>query len=353
MRRKANLGRPKAILTFFIILVILILIITLGSVFQKKYQKKYAVTVQENEEDRSNTDNLSEPEPTIELYLDDAEYVTTHDIETYLFIGTDASGNPKASGDEYHGAMADFLLLAVVDHTAERYGFLQLNRDTMTEITLLQPDGTGYASANLQLCTAHWYGGDAWSSCENTVEAVSYLLGELPIDGYYALDMQAIPRINHEVGGIEVMIEDDFSDSDPTLSQGTTVHLNDEQAYHYIHDRVNVGDGENFSRMRRQKTYMDAMFIKIRELQSEDQQFILRMLQSLKEESITDIDLNQLAGTVQRVNRYQSAGVHQIEGTTQLGQALGDGLDHTEFYPDKDSLREQLMQLYFLEEIQE
>ena len=87
-------------------------------------------------------------------------------------------------------------MLTTIEQT-ER--FLQLNRDTMTEITLLQPDGTGYASANLQLCTAHWYGGDAWSSCENTVEAVSYLLGELPIDGYYALDMQAIPRITFTI----------------------------------------------------------------------------------------------------------------------------------------------------------
>lgn len=353
MRGKGTSRRPKAMLAVFTILVILILIITLGSIFQKKYQKKYAVTAQENEEASSNTEDLSEPESTIELYLGDTGYATNHEIETYLFMGTDASGNPEGSGDEYHGAMADFLLLAVVDHTAENYGFLQLNRDTMTEVTLLQPDGSGYASAELQLCTAHWYGGDAKSSCENTVEAVSCLLGELPIDGYYALDMQAIPRINHDVGGVEVMIEDDFTISDPTLIRGTTVRLNDEQAYHYIHDRVNVGDGENTSRMRRQKTYMDAMFIKMRELQSEDQQFILRMLQSLKEDSVTDMDLNQLAGTIQRVNQYRSTGVHQIKGTTRLGQALGDGLDHTEFYPDENSVREQMVQLYSLEEIQE
>lgn len=348
--------KRNTILTFILLLVILILIFILGSVIQKKYQKRYAV-ISKDEADisaaDSSADETAEEEPTIELYLGDDEYATTHRMESYLFMGTDASGNPDASGEDYHGAMADFLLLAVIDHTDESYGFLQINRDTMTEITLLQPDGGNYASAELQLCTAHWYGGDAKSSCENVVEAVSSLLGELPIDGYYALDMQAIPKINHAVGGIEVTIEDDFSQSDPSLVQGTTVLLNDEQAYHYIHDRINVGDGENVSRMQRQKNYMDAMFEKVRDLQSKDQQFILQMLNDLKDVAVTDMDLNKLAKSMQKVSHYQSTGVYQIEGKTKLGQALGDGLDHTEFYPDETDKQKKLIQLYHLQKIED
>ena len=356
---KNSSERQKKVPMIILMIVIITLLLVLGGVFQKNYQKKYAVTVND-EEKKENVDQVSqdppsteEPEPAMELYLCDQGYFTTHDTESYLFIGTDASGNTETVGEEYRGAMADFLLLAVVDHTDESYGFLQLNRDTMSEITLLQADGSGYASAELQLCTAHWYGGDEKASCENTVEAVSYLLGEVPIDGYYALDMKAIPKINHEVGGVAVTIEDDFSDSDPTLVQGTTVLLNDEQAYHYIHDRMNVGDGENVSRMRRQKAYMDALGEKVREKQKEDQQFVLRMLQNLQDDSVTDLDLNRLAGSLQEINHYRSTGVHQIEGTTRLGQALGDGLDHTEFYPDEESLKEQMIRLYSLEELQE
>lgn len=351
-----NSDRQKRVRIVILTIIILILIFALGSLFQKKYQQRYAVTsIDDENENNVSTDTPSAEiaESTMELYFGDAGYVTTHEIESYLFLGTDASGNTDAVGEEYRGAMADFLLLVVVDHTDESYGFLQLNRDTMTEITLLQADGSGYASANLQLCTAHWYGGDEKASCENTVEAVSYLLGEIPIDGYYALDMKAIPKINHEVGGVEVTIEDDFSDSDPTLVQGTTVLLNDEQAYHYIHDRMNVGDGENVSRMRRQKIYMDALSEKVRSLQKEDQQFVLRLLQHFQEDSVTDLDLNKLAGSMQEVGHYRSTGVHQIEGTTRLGQTLGDGLDHTEFYPDETSLKEQMIQLYSLEEVQE
>ena len=98
---------------------------------------------------------------------------------------------------------------------------------------------------------------------------------------------------------------------------------------------------------------MDALSEKVRGLQKEDQQFVLRLLQNLQDDSVTDLDLNQLAGSLQESSHYHSTGVHQIEGTTQLGQALGDGLDHTEFYPDEESLKEQMMQLYCLEKMQE
>ena len=46
-----------------------------------------------------------------------------------------------------------------------------------------------------------------------------------------------------------------FSQSDSSLKMGETVTLTDDQALHYVHDRMNVGDGTNVCRMRRQKEY--------------------------------------------------------------------------------------------------
>lgn len=42
-------------------------------------------------------------------------YRFAHPVQTYLFIGTDKSGNEDASGEEYRGSMADALMLVVVD----------------------------------------------------------------------------------------------------------------------------------------------------------------------------------------------------------------------------------------------
>ena len=48
------------------------------------------------------------------------------------------------------------------------------------------------------------------SSCENTVDAVSDMLYGIKIDGYIAMNIDAIKVINHLAGGVPVTIEDDF-----------------------------------------------------------------------------------------------------------------------------------------------
>ena len=139
----------------------------------------------------------------------------------------------------------------------DSYGMLELNRDTMTEIHLLDNKGEGEATADIQLCTAHWYGGNRQQGCENTITAVSHLLGGVPIDGYYELPMKAIPVLNKQVGGVTVTLEDDFSSVDAAMVKGKTItFFGFTSVFTNIHDRYGVGDEENASRMRRQRQYM-------------------------------------------------------------------------------------------------
>ena len=137
------------------------------------------------------------------LKLNGNIYSYYHDFETYLIMGTDKTG---ADSKVYQGSMSDFLMLVIVDKTDNNYSFLPINRDTMSEVRLIQDDGTGVATAELQLCTAHWYGGNAEQSCANTVESISKLFGGLKINGYYAIPMDAIPKLNHSVGGVTVTL---------------------------------------------------------------------------------------------------------------------------------------------------
>ena len=284
--------------------------------------------------------------------LNGTTYTWDHVIETWLMIGTDHSGNEQGEGEEYHGSMADFLMLAVFDRTDKTYGFLQLDRDTMTDVTMLQPDGTGYASADMQLCTAHWYGGTPAQGCENTVDAVSRLLGGLRIDGYYSLGMDDIGEMNHMIGGVEVTIEDDFSQSDPTLKMGETVLLNDEQAFHYIHDRMNVGDGSNVGRMKRQREYLKGFMEKVLKKTKEHSSFINDLYYGLEDRAVTTMTNRDLSRLIKRVDQGENIGTCQIEGELTRGLSLADGQYHAQFYADKDSIRETLTELYHLKEKQ-
>lgn len=54
-------------------------------------------------------------EKTVSIKLHKKTWKFAHPVQTYLFIGTDKSGNEDAEGEEYHGSMADALMLVVVD----------------------------------------------------------------------------------------------------------------------------------------------------------------------------------------------------------------------------------------------
>jgi LCP family protein required for cell wall assembly len=285
------------------------------------------------------------------IKLNGHKYILGHKVKTYLIMGTDASGNEEAQDEEYQGSMADFLLLLVVDEQEESYGYIQLNRDTMTDVPLMNANGKANASAKIQLCTAHWYGGNKKLSCKNTVNAVKDLIGGIPIDGYYALKMDAIGQLNHAVGGVTVTVEDDFTGEDASMSPGATVTLNDEQAELFTTARMGVGDGENESRMRRQRAYMEAFFEKAEGLMTEDAQFITTFLEALEDDATSDIKLGVLAKSIQQTQGYTSKGMLVPEGETKIGQALADGLDHAEFYVDESSLEDILLTLYPLERL--
>lgn len=279
------------------------------------------------------------------LKLNGNIYSYYHDFETYLIMGTDKTG---ADSKVYQGSMSDFLMLVIVDKTDNNYSFLPINRDTMSEVRLIQDDGTGVATAELQLCTAHWYGGNAEQSCANTVESISKLFGGLKINGYYAIPMDAIPKLNHSVGGVTVTLLEDFQDIDRQMKKGETLALSDEQAYRYIHDRYGVGDEKNTSRMKRQQQYMEAFFTKAKEKAKSDKAYVGQLFREFEQTATTNLTAKKISGLTNRLIKGTQKGFFEIKGTSKIGKALGDGIDHAEFYPDKESIIDVLTKIYGL-----
>lgn len=285
-------------------------------------------------------------EKPVSIKLHKKTWKFAHPVQTYLFIGTDKSGNEDAEGEEYHGSMADALMLVVVDKEEKAYGILQLNRDTITEVPMLLQDGSANASAQMQLCTAHWYGKDKAASCDNTVETVSKMLGGLPIDGYYALKMDAMPLLNHEVGGVTVTLEDDMTKLDPAMKKGTTLTLTDRQAELLMQSRYTMEDDRNTQRMRRQQIFLKAFMKKIKKQNVGDVNATVKLYDRLRPYATTDIKMNDLTALLKDMQGYTDKGIITIDGTSKIGEKLHDGKKHWEFYMDEDSLETSMKQLY-------
>ena len=324
-----------------------------GAIFLKHEQRATHYASEETEETWfSHSETEESFDFGLEEYwidLNDLEYTVKDNIKSYLFIGTDHSGNEKATDETYKGSMADFLLVAVINKTEKTYGFIQLNRDTITNVYLLDQDGQAYGISEEQLCTAHWYGGSRQQSCLNTVDVVSDLLGGLTIDGYYSVGMDDIAQLNHVIGGATVIIEDDFSKVDPSLKMGEEITLTDEQAFHYLQGRMEVGDGENESRMRRQRTYMEAVYDKVIDRVKTEKNFLEDITDTLGDSVTTNMNGEDFAQFRDIFREGESLGILSPEGESMDGTKLDDGLIHTEFYMNEVSMADIMIRLCDLE----
>ena len=280
----------------------------------------------------------------VPVMLNGKSYIRNPDLEAYLLMGIDRQGEAESTGSYNDGGQADVLLVLVLDHTNGAFTALQISRDTMTEVPVLDVLGKPYMTLYEQVALAHFYGNGLERSCENTVQAVSNLLYGMKIDGYAALNMDAIPVLNDLVGGVAVTIEDDFSASDPTLREGETVTLLGEHAYHYIHDRMNVGDGSNIARMRRHRTYLDAFSAAYEARADGDPRLIIQLYDALSPYLVTDMGSKTITRIAEQCGSYVNNGTTTYGGDAVLGE------EFIEFYADERDLREKVIQLFYMEQ---
>ncbi|WP_051656773.1 LCP family protein [Butyrivibrio sp. AE3004] len=349
------IDRKKIKLLLFLTAVVLGLIFAFFgiSAVERLFEERSALAYEEGEDDEDDEEEeieLSEGE----LLINDKVYRYNAAVRNYLVIGTDVSGNHEAENpDEYQGNMADVLLLVVLNRSDNNYSVLEIDRNTVMKVPMMNVDGTVNARSIMQICTAHWYGGNPQMSSENTVNAVSELLGGMPIDGYYELNMDAIEQLNHAIGGVTVTVEDDFSEVDPTLVKGQEITLNDSQAYNYVHERMNVGDGSNEGRMARQETYIKAFLNRLMERTEENPSFPNEIYTKMKEVAVTNMTGNDFSRVLNRVNRGENQGTITFEGEHKLGQLINDDTDHQEFYIDDTSYYQVMDKLFDLESVEE
>ena len=297
----------------------------------------------DNQEVYSDSDFASGKLPnTIEI--DGVTYRHKTRVKTYLFMGIDERSVKAADNEaEYVGTgQCDVLELVVVDQNANTYAVLPINRDTITAVKSLEDDGTYIATSDVQIALAHANGDGGEMSCENTVDAVSNLLNGQRIDGYAALYMDSIGVINRLAGGITVPIEDDFSQADPTLKIGSTVTLTDEQAELYVRRRMDVGDGTNEGRMRRQSVYLNELKRVFEQKFSEDESQVKKVYESLEDYMVTNLTGKDCSKLAKAMLKNKSLGELQIEGTVSL-----DELGYRQFIPDEDSLMQTVLLLFY------
>jgi LCP family protein required for cell wall assembly len=300
-------------------------------------------TVREDEESEEAVSPLEDTSEAVNtIYYNGQPYVQNPNLSTLLLMGID-DYEVEESNTYRNSSQADFLLLAIFDSENKTCTLLQLNRDTMCDVPVLGALGDYIGLTTEQLALAHTYGKGLEDSAENTVNAVSRLLYNVPVDNYLALTMGGITILNDMVGGVTVTIEDDFTGVDDTMVQGETVTLMGEHAENYVRARYSMtDDATNIARLRRQRTYMSALTEALRASVKADSLFALELYSALADYIVTDCAVDALADYSAQLVDYTLSDIVTPEGEAVKGETF------MEFYVDEDALQQLVIDLFYV-----
>ena len=275
-----------------------------------------------------------------EITYNGRTYRQRPDLETYLLMGVDTSGEGLGVNSYAGGGQADVQIVVVLDDANQTWQMLQLNRDSIVQVPVRGVQGDIIAYEDEQLALAYYYGDGREQSCENTVLTVSALLDGQTIDGYAAVNMDAVGIITDMVGGVTLTVTSDFSAIDPTLVEGETITLYGDQALTYVRSRYNIDDETNLARMARQRQYLAALEEKLRQ---QDGDFVASAYEELADSMVTNIGSGTAVEIAQRLQEYTELPLRTIDGENVV-----EG-EHWAYHLDQDSLQQTILELFYQE----
>ncbi len=276
------------------------------------------------------------------IVKDGKSYYPRQDITVFMLIGVDQEGPKKDSGSYNNNGQADLISLIVFDEVDKTYKIMLLNRDTMTDIPILGIGGKPAGTINAQLALAHNQGSGLEDSCENMKKAINLFLGNIPIDYYFSLNMDAIAILNDAVGGVKVNVKDDFSQVDASIQKGEVL-LSGEQALSFVQTRKEVGDQLNVTRMERHKQYMSGFSDAFKTKLNSTQTFVFKTYESVADYIVSDCSVNTLSNMLNRYSEYSLKEIVSPEGNNTKGEK------YMEFYADEEKLEDLILNIFYSE----
>ena len=342
MRRRFGVFSLKK-LHILIVLVVILIVVFFFVAYKLLYNWEFSddhTTSASQPKETLAADSALEERPMISY--NGGWYALREDLETLLLLGVDKYEKELSDQTVYRNQQqTDFVMLLVMDKKQNSYTAIHLNRDTMTKIPILSVNGMVVGYENAQLTLAHTYGSGGADSCRNSVRAVSEFLYGIDVKHYIALTMDAVAVLNDAVGGVTVTLEDDFSFLDPEMTAGKTVTLKGNEALAYVRARGEMEDSSNLARMKRQQTYLYALYGALQSKAGTDSEFLLETIVKISEHMVSDCTVEQLNDIAELTKNSEFLGIENTPGEAMKGERF------MEFYADDNALSELVIELFY------
>jgi LCP family protein required for cell wall assembly len=278
------------------------------------------------------------------IYYNGAYYKYNSNIKSYLIMGVDSDDPVETAADGVSGGQSDALFLMVVDSENKTLSVISINRNTMTEVAVYDEDGGSLGTMEAQICTQHGFGDGKKLSCTRTVDAVEQLFYNIPISGYVAINMGAVPTLNDSIGGVRVKVLQDLSypESGVELQEGEVVTLNGSEAYAYLRGR-DINDFDSATdRLRREEQYIINYMNQLKAYAAGDSEQVVRMYDSVEDYLVSNVDFATLAEELLDYN-FSEDIMYTVPGETRMGD------EFEEYYVDEDEFYDLIIQIFYSE----
>lgn len=275
----------------------------------------------------------------------DTIYAYKENILTFLIMGIDKNSDVKEEAEGTSGGQADALFLAVMDPGEKAIKVIGINRNTMTDIDVYNEENAYLTTVSAQIAVQHGFGNGMEESCERQLKAVRKLFYNLPIHGYAAINMSAIPTINDAVGGVSVTVPEDLTKRDKSLVKGENVHLEGESAFWYVKYRDTNVFGSADVRLERQKQYLNGFIGAAKSAIKKNPAAAVNLYQAVSGQMVTNVSIDEVAYLAPLLTEYQFQpdSFYMPEGETVMGDQF------EEFYVDEDALYEMILDVFYEE----
>lgn len=264
-------------------------------------------------------------------------YKLNENMVSVVVMGYDRTESAAAKGQ---AGQADAVMVLAFDTETGKVTAIGVPRDSMVDIT--KAAGPTYlGQEKTQLCLAFAYGDGAETSAEYVTTAVSRVLYNMPMSYYLALDLQGVGPINDSVGG--VVINPLQTIPNTGIIEGEETILYGDNALAYVQWRDTSELTSPLDRQDRQVQYVKAFASTALTRAKGNVTSIIDLFNTARDYSITNLGLNEFSYLATKV---VGTGVTSLDVTTLKGEAK-EGDSYMEYYLDKDSVYQTVLDVYY------
>ncbi len=276
-------------------------------------------------------------------------YVYNDDVIAFAFLGIDKRELGLVDGKVGTAGQADMCIVGALNRATGEAKVIAVPRDTMAEVDQYTTSGIFAGTNTMQVCLAYAYGDGGEGSARNTMTSLSRILLNVPIEKYFALDLDGIAPLNDAIGGVDINPAL-YTIEEYGIVEGESVHLEGDMTEAYVRRRSMDSVTASLNRTDRQIQYIKAYAKQLAPAVIRDFGTVTRLYNLAGNYSSTNISLSNATylGSLLLRKGVTDFEAIKLEGEMKESEVLDEkGTVYAEFYPSEESLYGAVLSAFY------